>query len=285
MPNGEKISYFEAPQGVLVKDSILFNLSHISDSGQCFRLTEYPDRNYVAITGGHMVEISYIDGISAYFFHCTRAEFDQIWYKYFDFGTDYTVFQEKMKKDPFLSDAICAGGGIRILKQDIWESVITFIISQRNNIPRIRGSVNKLCREYGTLIGYDRYGNPHYSFPTQEQLRGKDLAVASLGYRTKYIEALTYYNELFWNQLENMSDDEAKEALLSINGVGEKVANCIMLFGLHRMDSYPKDVWINRMIDDVYHGEFDVDKYAGFAGYVQQLQFYYYRKSQKEGKK
>ena len=189
-----------------------------------------------------------------------------------------------MQDDLFLRDAIQTGGGIRILRQDIWETVITFVISQRNNIPRIRGSVNKLCQEYGTLIGYDRFKNPHYSFPTPEQLRGKDLSVASLGYRAKYVEMLTYYNESYWKKLVEMSDMEAKEALLSIHGVGEKVANCIMLFGLHRMDSYPRDVWINRLIDDVYHGDFDAGKYEGFAGYVQQLQFYHYRKIQKGGK-
>lgn len=284
MSSGEKIMFSEKHNGVLVEAPSVFDLTQIANSGQCFRLVEYPYHNYVAVTGNHMAEISYISLEDSYLFRCSQAEFEKIWYPYFDFDTDYQVFQAKMHDDPFLRDAIQTGCGIRILKQEIWETVITFIISQRNNIPRIRGSVNKLCREYGTLIGYDRYGNPHYSFPTPTQLRGKDLSVASLGYRTKYVEMLTYYSDTFWKELAKMSDIEAKEALLSINGVGEKVANCIMLFGLHRMDSYPKDVWINRLIDDVYHGEFDAGRYEGFAGYVQQLQFYHYRKIQKEGK-
>lgn len=284
MPSGEKTMFSEMRQGILVDSSGTFNLSQIVNSGQCFRLVEYPHRNYVAVTGNHMVDISYISLTDSYLFRCSRRDFEDIWYPYFDFDTDYQIFQEKMQDDLFLRDAIQTGGGIRILRQDIWETVITFVISQRNNIPRIRGSVNKLCQEYGTLIGYDRFENPHYSFPTPEQLRGKDLSVASLGYRAKYVEMLTYYNGSYWKKLVEMSDMEAKEALLGIHGVGEKVANCIMLFGLHRMDSYPRDVWINRLIDDVYHGVFDAGKYEGFAGYVQQLQFYHYRKIQKGGK-
>ena len=159
--------------------------------------------------------------------------------------------------------------------------VVTFIISQRNNIPRIRKAVDILCQTFGTPLG-EIDGQQFYSFPTPAQLRGQDLSPASLGYRESYVKEMAEYDEDFWVQLQKQDDDTARKTLIALRGIGEKVANCVMLFGLHRMDSYPRDVWINRMIDDVYHGNFDPSQYAGFAGYVQQLQFFYYRKTAKE---
>ena len=91
------------------------------------------------------------------------------------------------------------------------------------------------------------------------------------------MKELATYSDDVWGELQSQSDAKAKATLISMKGIGEKVANCIMLFGLHRMNSYPRDVWMNRLIDDVYHGEFNTSKYDGFAGYVQQLQFYHYR--------
>lgn len=159
--------------------------------------------------------------------------------------------------------------------------VVTFIISQRNNIPRIRKAVDILCQTFGTPLG-EIDDQQFYSFPTPAQLRGQDLSPASLGYRESYVKEMAEYDEDFWVQLQKQDDDTARKTLIALRGIGEKVANCVMLFGLHRMDSYPRDVWINRMIDDVYHGNFDPSQYAGFAGYVQQLQFFYYRKTAKE---
>lgn len=268
----------------LVHDGVLlcapqFDVAQIAASGQCFRLTELPSGGYVAVTGQHMVKItSYTEG---YCFHCSFSDFRDVWVPYFDLTVDYEAYQQKMCDDPFLRDAIASGGGIRILRQDLWEMVVTFIISQRNNIPRIRQSVEVLCQEHGTLLG-EIDDQKIYSFPTPEQLRNKDLSAASLGYREEYVVGAADYDTRFWQELQSQDDIAAKKTLLTVRGIGEKVANCIMLFGLHRMDSYPKDVWINRLIDDVYHGGFDPSPYAGFAGYVQQLQFYHYRKVSKE---
>ena len=180
-----------------------------------------------------------------------------------------------------MREAIAAGGGIRILRQNLWEMVVTFIISQRNKIPRIRKAVDILCQTFGTPLG-EINGQQFYSFPMPAQLRGQDLSPASLGYRESYVKEMAEYDEDFWVQLQKQDDDTARKTLIALRGIGEKVANCVMLFGLHRMDSYPRDVWINRMIDDVYHGNFDPSQYDGFAGYVQQLQFFYYRKTAKE---
>lgn len=278
--SGEKVICRRVSDGVYLSVPETFNLRQIADSGQCFRLTQLHDGCYVAIVRDKVVKVS--DAGGGYIFHCSFSEFRDIWIPYFDLAAGYKTYQRQMVGDPFLEKAISVGGGIRILRQDLWEMVVTFVISQRNNIPRIRKSVEALCQTFGTLL-QEIDGRKFYSFPTPAQLKDQDLSVAALGYREPYVKELATYDESFWEQLKVQDDDSAYKALLSLRGVGEKVANCIMLFGLHRMDSYPKDVWINRMIEDVYHGQFDPGQYPGFAGYVQQLQFYCYRKMAKEG--
>lgn len=268
------------PEGVWINIPGTFDLKQIADSGQCFRLTPLQDGGYAAVIRDHLVKIApHKEG--GYIFHCPVEDFQDVWIDYFDLETDYAAYQEKMRGDPFLQKAIAAGGGIRILRQDLWEMVVTFTISQRNNIPRIRKAVDTLCRLYGTKLG-EIEGQEFYSFPTPEQLKGQNLSPVSLGYRERYVSELAEQDPWTWFNLHALNDKYAKKILLDMDGIGEKVANCIMLFGLHRMDCYPRDVWINRMIDDIYHGEFDPGQYAGLAGYVQQLQFFYYRQVAKE---
>lgn len=250
------------------------NLRQIADSGQCFRLREYDNDKFVAVTGSYAVDIHHSDGI--YIFMCDMDEFRRVWSPYFDLETDYKAFKAQMQDDPFLRDATEKCGGVRILRQDLWEMVVTFTISQRNNIPRITKSVETLCKNFGTPLK-EIGGQQVYAFPTPDQLLWADLSVASLGYREPYIKGLCKLGDNVWRELPTLNDVQAKKTLLGMKGIGEKVANCIMLFGLHRMDSYPRDVWVNRLIDDVYQGDFDPSRYAGFAGYVQQLQFYHYR--------
>lgn len=261
-------------KGVLFTPDSAFDLRQIADSGQCFRISEYESNEFIAVTGTHAVSICQ-DGDS-YWFRCTDQEFQNVWRLYFDLDTDYAAFQAQMMDDPFLRSAIKAGGGIRILRQDLWETAVTFVISQRNNIPRIRSSVETLCREFGSLLG-NIHGHEVYAFPTAAQLKDKSLAAAVLGYREPYVKELAAYNDNVWLRLQSQSDTKAKATLLAMKGVGEKVASCILLFGLHRMNSYPRDVWMDRLIEDIYHGDFDPSKFDGFAGYVQQLQFYHYR--------
>lgn len=250
------------------------DLRQIVYSGQCFRLKEYDEDRFIAVTGHYAVDIHRWG--DTYTFWCSPEEFQTVWVPYFDLETNYKVFKAQMQNDQFLREAIRDGGGIRILRQDLWETAVTFTISQRNNIPRIAKSVEALCENFGTPLKKIN-GEQVYAFPTPDQLLWADLSVASLGYRAPYVRGLCKYGDNIWRELPNMDDAQAKGTLLGMRGIGEKVANCIMLFGLHRMDSYPRDVWVNRLIDDVYQGDFDPGKYPGFAGYVQQLQFYHYR--------
>lgn len=250
------------------------NLRQISESGQCFRLKEYDKNKFIAVTGAHAVDIH--DQRNACAFWCGPDEFRTVWAPYFDLDTDYEEFKARMQDDPFLRDALRQGGGIRILRQDLWETAVTFVISQNNSIRRITKSVEILCERFGTPLK-EIGGRQIYAFPTAGRLLSADLSAASLGYREPYVRELCKYGDSVWRELPALSDGQAKKTLMAMRGIGEKVANCILLFGLHRMDSYPRDVWVNRLIDDVYHGGFDPGKYAGFAGYVQQLQFYHYR--------
>lgn len=270
--------YKEINGKILVDKSDTFDLKQISQSGQCFRLKQISENEFIAITQNHYVVISLTE--KGYEFDCSMSDFEETWFSYFDLETDYIFYQNKMVEDEFLKSAIEYGGGIRILRQDLWEMIVTFIISQRNNIPRIQKSVEALCKSYGNLLT-TICGEDIYSFPTLSQLRGKDLSVASLGYREKYIKELCEMCETDLLQIRNQDDETAKNNLLRIKGVGEKVANCILLFGLHRMNSYPVDVWVKRLIEDIYDGDFNPNLYNGYAGYVQQLQFYYYRSMNK----
>lgn len=153
--SGEKVICRRVSDGVLINIPHTFDLKQIADSGQCFRLTALQDGGYVAITGMKLVKIT--PGTNGgYVFHCPYDEFRDVWMPYFDLSADYEAYQQKMAGDPFLREAIAAGGGIRILKQDLWEMVVTFIISQRNNIPRIRKAVDVLCQTFGTPLGGDR---------------------------------------------------------------------------------------------------------------------------------
>jgi N-glycosylase/DNA lyase len=181
----------------------------------------------------------------------------------------------------FLNRACDYGRGIRMLRQDPWEMLITFILSQRKNIPAIRHCVEALCSCYGEPIG--SAGEPLFAFPSAERLAAQDercLLDCSLGYRAKYVSAaarLVASGALDLSALAALSDDALMDALLAVPGVGEKVANCVLLFGYHRLGRFPRDVWINRIVENEYDGEFPLERYPGIAGALQQYMFYYAR--------
>ena len=257
-----------------------FDIQQIADSGQIFRFNKTDDSHYELIAKDRRLVLS------------TDREpdlSDKFWWHYFDMDTDYGKYTEAVPdSDRFLSAAVRYAGGIRILNQDPWEMLISFIISQRKSIPAIKTSIEKLCERYGTeMDGY-------YAFPTPEQLAVADmegLKNCSLGYRAEYIyecarkTAEGIYDPEGWGKL---GDDDLRQKLMSVRGVGIKVANCTMLFGYHRISAFPVDVWIKRIEDEYYGGAFPVDRYPGFAGVMQQYMFFYGRtlaKDRPKGKK
>ena len=250
-----------------------FNIQQIADSGQIFRFNRIDDSRYELIAKDRRLLID------------TEKEMtfpDKFWWDYFDMDTDYSAFIHSVPEtDKFLTAAVRYASGIRILNQDPWEMLISFIISQRKSIPAIKTSIEKLCSSFGTNMG------GYYAFPTPDQLAKAEMAeleACSLGYRATYIyecarrAASGEYDIEAWKKLD---DDALRDTLMSIKGVGIKVANCTMLFGYHRIGAFPADVWIKRIEDEYYDGAFPVENYPGYAGVMQQYMFFYGRESAK----
>jgi len=266
-----------------------FNLYKIAYSGQCFRVYADEDDTYHFITGNHLLRIKQEsrepgqDG-TAFNVSCSPEEWSLVWENYFDLSTRYSDIRKKIHSDDkFLNNAAEIGKGIRILKQDYFEMLISFIISQRKSIPAIKSSVEKLCRLYGTpLTEYDEKDDTtvRYSFPTPDKLSqatDTELAGCGLGYRVPYIKAAAERvntGALNLDKLSELSDEALMETLKSLYGVGEKVANCVALFGYHRVGRAPIDTWINKVIDSEYGGNDPFGQYPDTAGIMQQYMFY-----------
>ena len=250
------------------------NLTQIADSGQCFRwekqeenvyriphrdkvLTAVCNRTYSDIAGGEFL------------FDCSEAEWNTVWNDYFDIDTDYAQIGKRIldSGDVYLKECYQVGCGIRILRQDIWEIIVSFIISQNNNIARIRKSIRQLCQLTNGV------------FPRSEEidLISHGLFDIGVGYRAAYLEDIFSYvkNNPDWlHQITLMESDGAYEELLKRNGIGPKVANCICLFGLHHIERFPIDTHIRQILDVHYSEGFPFEYYSGVAGIVQQYMFY-----------
>lgn len=273
------------------------DMKKIAESGQIFRFNVYDDE-YSLVAGDKLLFIKE-DG-DGYILSCSESEFEEFWIDYFDLRLDYSDFEKNIPADDlFLINAAEYSYGIRILNQDKWEMLISFIISQRKSIPAIKSSIEKLARAYGKKIdmqvpdfikNIDK-NSEFFAFPTPKALADAsldDLNACSLGYRSPYIEACAksvYRGDIDLEALSELDDNELLAALMSLKGVGIKVANCVALFGYHRIAAFPIDVWIKRMIDEHYDGEFPLKLYDGYAGVIQQYIFYYGRESTKHAGK
>ncbi len=258
-----------------------FSPEVIINSGQAFRFYEDSPGYYEIIAGDR--RLFFREGEHDLFtFYCSRQEFQDFWHQYFDLDTDYSKFREMIpEKDWFLTAAAEFSSGLRILRQDTWEMLVTFLLAQRKSLTSISHSIDKLCALAGTEIT-DCAGS-FYAFPTPEQLASlseEQLASCGLGYRTAYVKAAAEAaaaGEIDFDRLRNVDNRTASEMLRSLNGVGSKIADCVLLFGLHRFDSFPVDVWIERIEKDLYGGHFPKEQYEGSAGVIQQYLFNYGR--------
>lgn len=276
---------------LIVKGLKDFKLNHIFDCGQCFRFNQIDNETYFGIAKGKALRISQV-GDTVTLYDTTEDEFNNIWFNYFDLGRDYGEIKNRLSIDSIMKNAIAYGDGIRILNQDLWESIISFIISASNNIPRIKGIIERFCSAYGREIKY--MDNIYYAFPDVDQtalLSKDDLAIIRSGYRDKYImDAAAKFKDgtLSEEYIKSLSTIEAKKALMSINGVGNKVSDCILLFGLGRVDSFPVDVWIKRIMEYFYFdneqtidaiSEFAEKHFGDIGGFAQQYLFFYAREN------
>ena len=260
-----------------------FDIRKIAESGQCFRLNPNSKGGYTLVANGRVLRLTETD--SGCMLDCTLAEFDALWRDYFDMDTDYAAIRAQVDPgDAFLQRACDYGAGIRMLRQDPCEMLVSFIISQRKNIPAIKFCVEALCSRYGEPI--ESGAEQFFSFPTAERLAALDEAhflACSLGYRAKYVLSaarMIASGTLDLSAIASLDDDALFSALLTVSGVGEKVANCVMLFGYHRLDRFPRDVWINRIEAREYGGAFPTERYPDTAGALQQYIFYYARSAE-----
>ena len=255
-----------------------FDIEQICQSGQCFRMVKCGEK-YSLVAFGRYLELSQSgDDISI---ECTQEEFDTIWKSYFDMGTDYgNIIKSIDAQDNYLTRAADFGKGIRILRQDLWEMIISFIISQQNNIKRIRKCINFICEKYGEKR-VSAGGAEYYDFPTPKALAdasADDLYACNLGYRSRYIHetALSVYRgDIDLEALPNMDYAAARSELLKLCGVGAKVADCICLFALHKTEAFPIDTHINKVLAAQYPSGFPFEKYSNYSGILQQYIFYY----------
>lgn len=266
---------------IFIKNDYI-DLKQIAESGQCFRWKKICPGKYFVISAGQAA--CFFQEKTGIRILCHEKD-EEYFRRYLDLDTDYGKVIEKIdEKDDFLTGAAQMGRGIRILRQNLWEMIISFIISQRNNIPRIMKSIDALCEKLGEQIVFD-YEGEHlvgYTFPSPEVIVGADLSEFKFGYREKYIrqtaedilEGKFDLEEVKDAVDEGKTPEQVKEMLKQLKGVGEKVASCIQLFGLHQLELFPIDTWIAKVEKMYYNGHFPVEKYKDTAGIMQQYLFF-----------
>ena len=258
-----------------------FDLVRIFECGQCFRWVSDGSGVYTGVAFERVLQVRSEPKTDSVFMLGSLDDFENIWRDYFDIDRDYAQIRQSLCIDDFMSAATEFGSGIRILRQDKWEALCSFIISQNNNIPRIRGIVDSLCKLFGDKIVFN--GQEYYTFPSAEKLallEPRDLAEVRCGYRADYIIRAAKDIAAGKVNLETLADtssEHARSELKKLHGVGDKVADCVLLFGLHMLDTFPLDVWMKRAVTEHYGADFDPKIFTPYAGIAQQYIFHYMR--------
>ncbi len=263
---------------IIIEDLTQFNIKQILECGQIFRFEIEKNIAKVFSLDKYAKIYTYENSIEI------ETEEVEYFVNFFDLETDYLKIKTELKKDEFLSSAVDYGYGIRILKNDLFEMIVSFIISANNNIGRIKKSINYLCEKFGQNKG------EYFAFPTLSELKKAtilDFKNAGLGYRAEHMfETIQNLTPKQIEDLKTKSKDEQFNFLVSLKGIGEKVANCVMLFGLGVMNSFPVDTWINKVYNKLTNTTTKDRKkitkeltarYGNLSGYAQQYFFYYFR--------
>ncbi|WP_297520680.1 DNA glycosylase [uncultured Clostridium sp.] len=282
-----------------------FDIKQTLECGQCFRWEKVADNIYVGVAFGRVLEIEQV-GNDVILHNTNEDEFYKIWLKYFNLDTDYTEIKEKLSQDATLSKAIEYGSGIRVLNQEPFELVISFIISARNSVPMISKTVNEISRRWGKKIEYK--GKDYYEFPKKEVLASIteiEMKDAGGSFRSRYIidtsdkitncefikEGLlsvednnAFLAKYDLETIRALDADECHKALQNYSGIGAKVADCIMLFSMEKTSGFPVDRWVKRAMMHFYGAGdlslpkirvFARERFGEFAGAAQQYLFYY----------
>jgi N-glycosylase/DNA lyase len=292
---------------VVIEEVKNLKLKHIFECGQIFRFEEIAENEFIVIAFGKLIEVKE-DGDNIIIYNTTEEEFNNIWRNYFDLNRDYSIIKKELSKDVLLKQSIEFGYGVRVLNQDPFEMLLSFIISARNNIPSIKKTVNKMSIKWGKKIEYK--GNTYHAFPSIYEIKNatlEEIRETGASFRSKYIfdtikkvcdsvekvnssdidaEGSAYKYSL--DYIKGLSDDECHSALQEFKGVGAKVADCIMLFSMGKTSAFPVDVWVKRAMIHFYGAEdtslnririFARNKFGELAGFAQQYLFYYAREN------
>lgn len=276
-----------------------FDIEDVLECGQCFHFSKLEDKEYEILAYDRYLRVKQEimeDGITKrlVLFDTSSEDYEMIWRNYFDMDRDYRSLKSTIvSMDERLSDAVCAKQGIRILHQDFFETLISFIISQNKQIPHIKQIVHTISERFGECITLAD-GRKVYSFPDVERMYAvteEELRTCKVGFRAPYIRNAVekvYSGEITKEKLVMLNVDEARQLLMTIKGVGEKVANCVLLFGLGFTDVFPVDVWMKRIMENMYFDSetkkdvierFAMDKFGEYAGFAQQYLFFYGREN------
>ena len=253
-----------------------FDLPHTLDCGQAFRWRQDQNNIWSGVAFNKFLKLEKLENGTVVFYDTSVEEYENIWKDYFDLGRDYSEIIKKLSQNEILKNACEYSHGIRILNQEPFETLCSFIISQNNNIRRIKGIIERLCENFGDKK------DGFYTFPTAEKLASltlEDLGVLRSGFRAKYLldaAQKVANNEVKLYSLKDMPIDDARNELIKIKGVGPKVADCCLLFSHRHTEAFPKDVWIKRAMEILFKGELPecAKEYAGIA---QQYIFFYAR--------
>ena len=284
------MKYYQQENKLIVTDFNSFDIEQILECGQCFRFNRLGFKEYVIIAEQKVLHIEQTEEKIS-FYPCTEKDFKDIWISYFELDRDYEEIKSILsEKDDVLKQAVSFAPGIRILRQNPWECLISFIISQNNRIPMIKQVIKNISEKYGTKEG------DYYLFPSINQLESaseEELSSCKTGFRAKYIiDAVknVLNKNVCFEELKNVSTDIARKKLMEIKGVGEKVSDCVLLFSMDRKEVFPTDVWVKRVMEYFYFDgkdtkiahihEFAEEKFGEYAGFAQQYLFHYARQKQ-----
>lgn len=264
---------------VTIKD---FVPEHTFDCGQCFRWEKEADGSYIGVAGGQAVRIK-ADGDNVTIDGISEKDYERFWKNYLDADRDYSVIKEAVSTNDIMKNAVSFGTGIRILRQEFFETLISFIISQRSSIPKIKSSVEKMCSLWGSETEFEE--KTYYTFPTPEKIAAlseDDVRSIGVGYRAPYIikAAQAVLNgDIKEEDLNNLDTPSARLKLLTLYGVGDKVCDCVLLFSLGKYDLFPADVWIKRVMEESFNTKdakaIGENLFGSYSGFAQQYLFYW----------
>lgn len=276
-PAGDNVEIKKESSDLIVKISGCINLDYTLDCGQSFRWKKTAEGVWQAVAYNKKISVKQVDENTLLFLGVTEEEFEKIWKKYFDLERDYPEIINRFREDPHLLKATEKYYGIRVLNQEPWETICSFIISQNNNIPRIKRIIERLCENFGEDLG-----DGFFTFPSAEKissLTAEDLSVLRAGFRTKYIldaskrisDKEINFDEIFANDISY-----GRQELMKICGVGPKVAECCLLYAFGKKEAFPIDVWVKRILEELYSDGFPACAYPE-AGIAQQYLFHWRR--------